>query len=188
MPNTRVPARNLMSRVAAVVVVALLALGGYRFWIDVVIGYNPTSVPSCTWPLRVHGTATTEQAGLVRCYLRALAQHDADGLMAVADDDPPMRITGAQFAHLADAKAGVTSATFVPEPDDDAFVSVNIHYADGASESLGMTLANPASGHSWRLQIGSIVNPITNAPPPITTGPDAPSPASPASPASTATP
>jgi hypothetical protein len=32
-----------------------------------------TSVPSCDWPIRVVGGASKAQAGLVRCYLRALA-------------------------------------------------------------------------------------------------------------------
>src|ERR1022692_2073582 len=36
------------------------------------------------WPLRVQGAVSAEQAGLVRCYLRDLAQRDATDLMAVA--------------------------------------------------------------------------------------------------------
>jgi hypothetical protein len=173
--KTRTPVRKLIVRAALAIGVALLGFGGYRFWVDEFIGYEPTSVPSCSWPLQVHGIVTAEQAGLVRCYLRALAQRDAAGLLAVADDDPSVRITGAQLAHSADARAGVASATFVPNPSDDAFVSVTVRYADGVSVGLGLMIANPSSAHSWRLEIGVSTSPDSNAPPPTTRGPAPPS-------------
>src|SRR5215472_3464535 len=57
-----------------------------------------TSTPSCWWPLH-SGNLTTAQAGLIRCYLRALAHHDAAGLRAVAFNDTikPVRITAKDF-------------------------------------------------------------------------------------------
>ncbi len=81
--------RALLGRTHAVITVAgvvlvLLAAGGYLVWRET-SGGLPTSVPSCSWPLRVRGPATGEQAGLIRCYLRALAGHDAAGFLAVAD-------------------------------------------------------------------------------------------------------
>jgi hypothetical protein len=125
----------------------------------------PTSVPSCSWPLTVRGPATSEQAGLVRCYLRALAAHDAGGLLAVADMSGPIRITRADFAHAADARAGRATATFTPNSADDADMGVTIFFADGAREIVDMHVANPSSAHSWRLDIGSTVGPP--GPPPV---------------------
>jgi hypothetical protein len=60
--------------------------------------------PTCSWPLQVRGTASRAQAGLVRCYLRALASRDTAGLMGVAAYIPPARITKADFTHSADAR------------------------------------------------------------------------------------
>ena len=118
----------------------------------------PTSVPSCSWSLRVSGRATSEQAGLIRCYLRALADHDTGGLLAVADTTSGgVRITSADFRHSADARAGVATATFIPGENDDAYL-VTIKFADHAREDLAMGLANPGSVHSWRLGVGTPVN------------------------------
>ncbi len=118
----------------------------------------PTSVPSCSWSLRVSGHATSEQAGLIRCYLRALADHDTGGLLAVADPTSgPVRITSADFRHSADARAGVATATFIPGEQDDAYL-VTVKFADHAREDLAMGLANPGSVHSWRLGIGTPAN------------------------------
>jgi hypothetical protein len=131
----------------------------------------PTSVPSCSWPLRVRGLATSEQAGLVRCYLRALAAHDRGGMLAVADtSDAPIRITRADFAHAADAGSGTATATFTPNQDDTANIDVTIAFADRARQTLQMHAANPSSAHSWRLDIGTaIVSPGgPSAPPPLT--------------------
>ena len=151
---------------AAVFVVALLALGGYKIWGSA--NSDPTSVPACSWPLRVHGRANQEQAGLIRCYVQALATHDVAGLQAVADDDPPVRITSAQFAHAADARGGTATTTFVPNQSDSAYMTVTIAFADGARASMPVFLANPESAHSWRIQIGTAVGTGTKAPPPAT--------------------
>jgi hypothetical protein len=118
----------------------------------------PTSVPSCSWSLRVSGHATSDQAGLVRCYLRALADHDTGGLLAVADTlSGPVRITSADFRHSADARTGVATATFTRGENDDAYL-VTIKFADHAREDLAMGLANPGSVHSWRLGVGTPAN------------------------------
>jgi len=147
----------------------VLAIGGYLAW-GLITGGLPTSVPSCSWPLRVRGPATSEQSGLIRCYLRALASRDSGGLLAVADTaNTPIRITSAAFAHASDAGAGTATATVVPNPDDDANVLVTIAFADGARQSVSMDLANPESGHSWRLLIGTPVGP--SGPPPAKRSP-----------------
>jgi hypothetical protein len=152
-PLTRGRPRTLV-RVAALAAVVVLSLGGYVAWV-LIAGGLPTSVPSCSWPLTVRGPATSEQAGLIRCYLRALASHDTGGLLSVADStSTPVRITSADFRHAADAHAGTATATFVRGENDDAF-AVTIVFADHAREDLAMGLANPGSVHSWRLGIGT---------------------------------
>jgi hypothetical protein len=115
-----------------------------------------TSVPSCSWPLRVRGHPEDGQAGLVRCYLRLLAANSAQGLLAVADTaNTPVRITKASFARAPDARSGLATATFTPNQIASDISDVTITFADGATESLEMDLANPNSGRSWRLVIGS---------------------------------
>jgi hypothetical protein len=68
----------------------------------------------------------------------------------------------------------VATATFVPDQVDSAYVTVNIVFADGVSENVPILLANPNSAHSWRLQIGTLASPTTNAPLPVS--PDFPPP------------
>ena len=56
---------------AVIGVCVILALGfagrwAYAKW------ESTYGTPSCSWPLRVHGTATSGQEGLVRCYMKAL--------------------------------------------------------------------------------------------------------------------
>lgn len=168
-PGVRGAARALIG--AATLTGAVLAcLGGYVAWSEITTGGLPTSVPSCSWSLRVRGAATSEQEGLIRCYLRALANHDAGGLLAVAYGTAgPVRITRADFRHAADARSGVASAKFVAG-EDDAF-AVTIVFADHARETLAMALANPASVHSWRLGIGTPASPAGSGPPPAKPGP-----------------
>jgi len=124
--------------------------------------------PSCSWPLRIQGSATAEQAGLVRCYLRALATNDASGLMAVAPNIPDVRITitKADFAHSADARAGLATATFTPSPVDDTFVLLTVTYANGASERTGIeNMVAIGGGNFWRMPIGTEVSPGPSVPP-----------------------
>lgn len=160
-PNGRPRHRN---RVVALATVVLLACGAAAFgawkWYS---GGLPTSTPSCSWPLRVNGTATAQQVGLVRCYVRAVARHDLPGLQALVLPDPPMRVTDAQLAHTADARRGMAIANFTPNPVSSADASVTITYRDGVSDVLQMRYANPEAV-SWRLDIGNASPGMPNAP------------------------
>jgi hypothetical protein len=148
----------------------VLAAGGYLVAAVASSSDGPTSVPSCSWPLRVRGPATTEQAGLVRCYLRALATHDQNGMLDVADTSEPVTITGAAFVHAADAQTGTATALFRPNDSDSAYFDVIVTFADGARADLSMELVNPASVHSWRMEIGTYP-PDPSAPEPALTSP-----------------
>jgi hypothetical protein len=128
--------------------------------------------PTCSWPLRAHGTASPAQAGLVRCYLRALANHDASGLMTVAADIPPVRITNADLSYSADARAGLATAIFTPNPVDDSFCDVTITYANGRRENMGiMNMIAMGGSSGWRLTIGTAINPGPSGPPPTEPSP-----------------
>jgi hypothetical protein len=152
----------------ALVAVAGLGWGGHAIWEAVQTGGTPT----CSWPLQAHGTASPPQAGLVRCYLRALANHDATGLMAVAADIPPVRITTADFTYSTDARAGLATATFTPNPVDDSFCNVTITYADGATENTSIMNMIAMGGPSdWRMNIGTDINSGPSGPPPAGPGP-----------------
>jgi hypothetical protein len=147
---------NLLTWIVALAGAAVLAVGGYVVWNLYFAGTGlPTSVPSCNWPLRLRGHPTNEQAGLIRCYLRALAHHDGGGMLAVADTTSgPVRITSRDFRHAADARQGVATAIF-SAPGEDYSYAVTIVFADQARETVAMGLANPESWHSWRLGIGT---------------------------------
>ena len=62
--------RRLVLAIAAipVLVTAAAAMGA---WVVMATGALPTSVPSCSWPLRVHGRVAADEVGLIRCYVRA---------------------------------------------------------------------------------------------------------------------
>jgi hypothetical protein len=171
--RTRRPGRRWTVRVVAGCGGALiLAAGGYLA-AAATSSSGPTSVPSCSWPLRVRGPGTREQAGLVRCYLRALARHDMNGMLGVADTthaNEPLTITRADFAHAADARSGTATATFKPDDTDSAYVDVSFTFADGARADVAMELANPASAHSWRMEIGTYPR-DQSAPPPANKSP-----------------
>ena len=129
------------------------------------------STPSCSWPLRIQGKPTPAQAGLVRCYLRALAHRDTAGLLAVAGNIPPVRITKADFAHSADARSGQATVTFQAALVDTYWVPVIITYADGATDRLGVQNLIEMGGPSvWRMPIGTDVNPSPSGPPPAVLG------------------
>jgi hypothetical protein len=139
-----------------------VAWAGHSAW----AAFQSRGTPSCSWPLRIRGEATGEQTGLVRCYLRALAGRDTAGLLAVAANIPPVRITGADLAHSADAQSGVATATFTPNPSDSTDVLLGIRYADGARAQLGLLNMIAMGGPSaWRLTIGTDVNPGPSGPP-----------------------
>ena len=111
------------------------------------------------------------QAGLVRCYLRALAHRDTAALLAVAADIPPVRITKADLTHSADARTGRATATFLPALVDTAFFEVIITYADRATDRLGVQNMVAMGGPSvWRMSIGTDVNPGPSGPPPAVPG------------------
>jgi hypothetical protein len=108
-----------------------------------------------------HRTAITPaQARLLRCYLQALAHRDTAGLLAVAANIPPVRITKADLKHSADARSGRAMATFLPATVDTSFVPVIITYADGATDRLAVHNMNEMGGPSvWRMPIGADVKP-----------------------------
>jgi len=158
-----------MAVVAAVAVFGAVWLG-HAAW----AAYKSRTTPSCSWPLRILGKPSAAQAGLVRCYLRALAGHDTGGLGAVADYTPPVRITRADLAHSADARSGLATATFLPADVDIAYMPLIIRYADGATDRLGIENMIAMGGpNTWRMTIGTDVShgppgpaPATAAPPP----------------------
>src|SRR5215470_2398743 len=139
-----------------------LAWAGHAAWEAI----QTWGTPTCSWPLQVRGTASPAQAGLIRCYLRALAGRDTAGLMAVAADIPPVRITSADLRYSADARAGLATATFTPSPLVTDMPFVTITYADGVQENahmLNMIMMGGPSG--WRLDIGTDINPDSSGPP-----------------------
>ncbi len=142
---------------AAVVVVILLAGFGWRTVRDAAAGPDASSL-SCSWPARIEH-ANSDQAGLIRCYLRAVAQHSAGELRSVvraADDDGPTGFPASDFAHAADAHSGTATVIVAGNESDSADAEVSIRYADGVRESHELHLANPRSSHSWRFwDIGS---------------------------------
>ena len=113
---------------------------------------RPGAAPACSWPLRVSGSATAAQTGLIRCYLQAVAQHDLGALKGLAN--PAYRPTRAQFARAADARAGLATATVTMSSDDTGIGTVQVDYADGATSSFGIEIVNPTVTGSWRLDIG----------------------------------
>jgi hypothetical protein len=138
-----------------------LVWAGHTAW----VAYETWGTPTCFWPVRVRGTADLAQTGLIRCYLRALAGRDTAGLMAVAADIPPVRITRADLRYSADARAGLATATFDGSPVDTSICGVTITYANGATENTGMMNMIAMGGPSgWRMNIGTVVNPGPNIP------------------------
>jgi hypothetical protein len=156
MPRLHLSRRTAVPAVIVIVGAAALAWGGRVAWET----YETWGTPTCSWPLQVRGTASPAQAGLARCYLRALASRDATGLMAVAADIPPVRITSADLAYSADARAGLATATFTLNPEDTTSAFVIIIYADGVRENASMMNMVAMGGPSgWRMNIGTTINP-----------------------------
>jgi hypothetical protein len=139
-----------------------LAWGGHAAWEAI----QTWGTPVCSWPLQVRGTASPAQARLVRCYLRALASRDTAGLMAVAADIPPVRVTSADLTYSADARVGLATAAFTPNPNDTTSAFVTITYADGVQEGASMMNMIAMGGPSgWRMNIGAVINPGSGPPP-----------------------
>jgi hypothetical protein len=92
--------------------------------------------------------------------------------MTVAADIPPVRITSADLAYSADARAGLATATFTPNPNDNTSAFVTITYADGVRENAAMMNMIAMGGPSgWRMDIGTDVNTGSPGPPPATASP-----------------
>jgi hypothetical protein len=155
---------------AAVIVMAGAGLiwAGHAAWQAIQTG----GTPACSWPLQVRGTPSPAQAGLIRCYLRALASQDTAGLMTVAADIPPVRITSADMTYSADARAGLATAVLTPNPEDTTSDFVIITYADGVRENASMMNMVAMGGPSdWRMNIGTEISPGSPAPPPAAASP-----------------
>lgn len=128
---------------------------------------------SCSWRLHIRGRPTAAQVRLVRCYLHALAHRDVAGLRAVAANIPAVRITPADLAHAADARAGLATATFTPNPSDptDAVLAIT---ADGAQARLELQNMIAMGGPlAWRLVIGTDAHPGPPGPSPAKISPSA---------------
>jgi hypothetical protein len=158
-PRPRHPAAAAIKIAAIILVSAGAVWAGHSAW----AALQSQGTPSCSWPVRIQGKAVTGQAGLVRCYLQALARRDTGALLATADNAPPVRITRADLVHSVDARAGLATATLTQNPSDPDNALVIITYADGASERTGMQNMNPG-GHSWRMGIGTLINPGPSIP------------------------
>lgn len=161
----------------ALAMAAVILAAGFGIF-QAVAALTAVGYPSCSWPLRVRGRPSAAQPALVRCYLQDLAHNDQGAMMAVADDDPPVRLTPADFAHAADARAGLATATFSPNPSDTESATVTITFADGAHTTVYLTNLIARGGPSvWRLNIGTAANsgsghPATStAPPSVNLGP-----------------
>lgn len=153
-----------------IVAIAGAACGGY----GASAAHAGGGPSSCSWRLHIRGRPTATQARLVRCYLRALAHRDVAGLLAVAANIPPVRITHADLAHAADARAGLATATFTPNPSDSSSALLTIIYADGARAQLGLQNMNAMGGPSvWRLVIGTDARPEPPGPSPAEMSPSA---------------
>jgi hypothetical protein len=144
-----------------------LGWGGHMAWGAI----QTRGTSTCSWPLQVRGTASPAQVGLVRCYLRALASRDTAGLMAVAADIPPVRITSADLRYSADAHAGLATAAVTLSPEDTTSAFVIITYADGVRQNTSMMNMVAMGGPSgWRMNIGTVISP-SPAPSPAVASP-----------------
>lgn len=158
------------------VVVATVALVGVAIWVGPPTGWGwlqdaldgaDASAPSCSFAAHIR-KANSDQDGLTRCYLKAVADRSASEMRAVvraSDNNGPTRFTSADFAHATDVRSGTPNATVIANDVDSADAMVAIRYADGARQALEIHLANPSSTHSWRFwDIGEYPG-DTNAPP-----------------------
>jgi hypothetical protein len=157
MPKLRLHRRAVIWAACVIVAGAGAVWAGQRAWAAFASSH---STPSCSWPLRIRGKPTPGQAGLIRCYVSALARRDTAALLAIAPTTPAVRITGADLAHSADARSGRATVTFLAALVDTDWVPVIITYADGATDRLGVQNMIEMGGPSvWRMTIGTDVNP-----------------------------
>jgi hypothetical protein len=168
VPELRLHRRAVIWAACVIVAGAGAVWAGHRAWAALESSH---STPSCSWPVRIQGKPTPAQAGLIRCYLSALARRDTAALLAIAPTTPAVRITGADLAHSADARSGRATVTFLPALVDPMFVLVVITYADGTTDRLGVQNMIAMGGpYVWRMSIGTDVNPGTGGPPPAMLG------------------
>ena len=158
-PVKRMPRLDGYRPAALGIVLACIVLAGsgfvwfgHRSW----MAFVPQFTPSCSWPLRVQGKVTGEQAGLARCYVQALADRDTVGLYALSVRAKGDHITQADLTHSADARTGLATAVFTPSPVDSTYVLLTIRFADGRTESTGLMNMIAMGGFSaWRMSIGT---------------------------------
>lgn len=152
--SRRLTPLTALKAMSVVLVAAGAVWAGHAAWAS----FTGQGTPSCSWPLHVRGKPVHGQVSLLRCYLKALAHRDTAGLLAIADNPSQarIRITAADLRHSADARAGVATATFTPNPSDTESGVVGIVYADGARAWLGLqnmiVFGDPSA---WRLAIGT---------------------------------
>jgi hypothetical protein len=146
-----------------VAVCVILALGvagrwGYAKW------QSTYGTPSCSWQLRIRGTATSDQEGLVRCYIQALATRDTSLMKAVAEQASGNEVTRGACRYTRDARAGVATATVTPNPSDSTDAELEIRFADAVVDETGLTNELAFGGPSiWRIDIGTIYDSSSRA-------------------------
>lgn len=124
---------------------------GQRF-VETAIHGPDAVAPTCSWQVHLQGPFTTDQAGLVRCYLRAQAHRSVDALNAVLSSyGGPAGATAADLTHTRDAQSGTATATLTPNDADSADALVRLVYADGVTQNIDVHIVNPSSSHSWRI-------------------------------------
>ncbi|HSZ39195.1 MAG TPA: hypothetical protein VK817_04490 [Trebonia sp.] len=90
--------------------------------------------------------------------------------MAVAADIPPVRITGADLKYSGDARAGLATASFTPNPEDTTSAFVTITYPAGAHENVSMMdMSAMGRPSGWRMIIGTDVSPSSGPSPALVT-------------------
>lgn len=143
----------ITTSVVAVAVVLVAVVGPGAVWRKLMYMVNRNAyAPSCSSSANIEH-ADADQDGLIRCYLKAVADHSTSELQAVvpsADYDGPTGFNAADISHTADVRSGTDTVTVVPNEVDSADAEVTIHYANGAHDNHDIHLADPTSSHSWR--------------------------------------
>jgi hypothetical protein len=143
---------------AAVVAVPLITASVYvvprwRSYFSNVDTSYPTSVPSCKWPLQIFDKPTHDEAGLMRCYVSAVARRDLPALSkvftGVRNTLPTMHASDVRQS--ADALSGTASAHFIENGVTSTLLHVTLRYADGAQAEIDLGWANYTTEHSWRI-------------------------------------
>jgi hypothetical protein len=146
---------RLSVRVRLLVLIGIVALLGGALmlampWLATAIAEGTSTAPalSCDWPSATITGGSDSERGTVRCYLRALAEHDEAGMKRVSRDGTAGP-TAFAFAHSA--AAGTTRVGIAGNDVDTADAFVTFRFADGRTDQHEMHLADPMSGRSWRL-------------------------------------